>query len=66
MWLLTLQLLKNSIGTQEKLRLNFYSLSVSASEFLEYGRSTCILNLERNLYTVMFDLKSVRLSKPSW
>jgi hypothetical protein len=33
MWLLTLQLFKNSIDTQEKLRLNFHSLSV----LLEYG-----------------------------
>jgi hypothetical protein len=36
MRLLTLQLCKNSIDTQEKLRLNFHSLSVS--ELLEYGR----------------------------
>ena len=36
MWLLTLQLFKNSIDTQEKLRLNFHSLSVSV--LLEYGR----------------------------
>jgi hypothetical protein len=35
MWLLTLQLLKNRIDTQEKLRLNLHSLSVS--ELLEYG-----------------------------
>jgi hypothetical protein len=34
MWLLTLQLFKNSIDTQEKLRLNLHSLSVS--ELLEY------------------------------
>ena len=40
MWLLTLQLFKNSIDTQEKLRLNLHSLSVSMSmsELLEYGR----------------------------
>jgi hypothetical protein len=40
MWLLTLQLFKNSIDTQEKLRLNLHSLSVSVSvsELLEYGR----------------------------
>jgi hypothetical protein len=36
MWLLTLQLFKNSIDTQGKLRLNLHSLSVS--ELLEYGR----------------------------
>ena len=38
MWLLTLQLFKNSIDTQEKPRLNLHSLSVSVSELLEYGR----------------------------
>jgi hypothetical protein len=38
MGLLTLQLFKNSIDTQEKLRLNLHSLSVSVSELLEYGR----------------------------
>jgi hypothetical protein len=38
MWLLTLQLFKNSIDIQEKLRLNLHSLSVSVSELLEYGR----------------------------
>jgi hypothetical protein len=44
MWLFTLQLFKNSIDTQEKLRLNLHSLSVSVSvsvsvsELLEYGR----------------------------
>jgi hypothetical protein len=37
MWLLTLQLFKNSIDTQEKLRLNLHSLGVS--ELLEYGRT---------------------------
>jgi hypothetical protein len=37
-WLLTLQLFKNSIDTQDKLRLNLHSLSVS--ELLEYGRKT--------------------------
>jgi hypothetical protein len=36
--LLILQLFKNSINTQEKLRLNLHSLSVSVSELLEYGR----------------------------
>ena len=40
MWLLTLQLFKNSIDTQEKLRLNLHSLSVSVSELLEYGRKS--------------------------
>jgi hypothetical protein len=41
MWPLTLQLFKNSIDTQEKLRLNLHSLSVS--ELLEYGRNTRLL-----------------------
>jgi hypothetical protein len=42
MWLLTLQLFKNSIDTKQKLRLNLHSLSVSAgvSELLEYGRAS--------------------------
>jgi hypothetical protein len=39
---LALQLFKNSIDTQEKLRLNFHSLS--ESELLEYG-----LNLNEGL-----------------
>ena len=34
---LALQLFKNSINTQEKLRLNLHSLSASVSELLEYG-----------------------------
>jgi hypothetical protein len=38
MWLLTLQLFKNSIDTQGKLRLNLHSLSASVSELLEYMR----------------------------
>jgi hypothetical protein len=38
MWLLTLQLFKNSVDTQEKLWLNLHSLSVSVSELLEYRR----------------------------
>ena len=36
--LITLQLFKNSIDTQEKLRLNLYSLSVSVSKLSEYRR----------------------------
>jgi hypothetical protein len=35
---LALQLFKNSNDTQEKLRLNLHSLTVSVSELLEYGR----------------------------
>jgi hypothetical protein len=38
MWLLTLQLFKNNIDTQRKLRLNLHSLSVIL--LLEYGRKT--------------------------
>jgi hypothetical protein len=38
MQLLILQLFKNSTDTQEELRLNLHSLSVSVSELLEYGR----------------------------
>ena len=43
---LALQLFKNSIDTQEKLRLNLHSLSVS--ELLEYGYyfgSECLLQV---------------------
>ena len=47
--LLTLQLLKNSIDTQEKLRLNLHSLSVSVSELLEYGRKTLSANFHKTL-----------------
>jgi hypothetical protein len=46
MWLLALQLFKNSIDTQEKLRLNLHSLSVSVSELLEYGRKTLRVNVK--------------------
>jgi hypothetical protein len=38
---LALQLFKNSIDTQEKLRLNLHSLNVSAAVLLEYGRYAC-------------------------
>jgi hypothetical protein len=38
--ILALQLFKNSIGTQEKLKLKLHSLSVSVSELLEYGPKT--------------------------
>ena len=40
MWLLTLQLFKNSFDTQGKLSLNLHSLSVSVSELLEYRRKS--------------------------
>jgi hypothetical protein len=40
---LALQLFKNSIDTQEKLRLNLYSLSVS--KLLEYG-CKCLINIK--------------------
>jgi hypothetical protein len=38
MWLLTFQLFKNSTDTQENIRLNLHSLSVSVSELLKYRR----------------------------
>ena len=44
-----LQLFKNSINTQEKLRLNLHSLSVSVSELLEYGRYTFDKKRHKNL-----------------
>jgi hypothetical protein len=44
MRLLILQLFKNSIDTQGKLKMNLHSLSVSVSELLEYRRE-CILFL---------------------
>jgi hypothetical protein len=47
MWLLTLQLFKNSIDTQEKLRLNLHSLSVS--KLLEYRRMPLIMRPEQGL-----------------
>jgi hypothetical protein len=50
MKLLTLQLFKNSIDTQEKVRLNLHSLSVS--ELLEYGRSTLCSTVRRPLFDV--------------
>ena len=40
----SLQLFKNSIDTQEKLRLNLHSLSVSVSELSEYWRKPSIFN----------------------
>jgi hypothetical protein len=48
MWLLTFQLFKNIIDTQEKIRLNLHSLSVS--ELLEYG-CKCITICKRILQT---------------
>jgi hypothetical protein len=41
MLLLTLQLFKNSIDTQEKLIFNLHSLGVSVSEVLEYWLNNC-------------------------
>jgi hydrogenase-4 membrane subunit HyfE len=39
MWLLTLQLFKNSIDTREKLRLNLHALiECEYNKLLEYGR----------------------------
>jgi hypothetical protein len=47
MWLLILQLFKNSNDTQEKLILNLHSLSVS--ELLEYGRKHASLVIKRKV-----------------
>jgi hypothetical protein len=49
MWLLILQLFKNSNDTQEKLILNLHSLSVSVSELLEYGRKHASLVIKRKV-----------------
>jgi hypothetical protein len=43
---LALQLFKNSIDTQDKLRLNLHSLSVS--ELLEYGRYCIVYKMHKN------------------
>ena len=51
MWLLTLQLFKNSTDTQEKLRLNFHSLSVS--ELLQYGHRSSLFRLDFSLQSHM-------------
>jgi hypothetical protein len=61
MWLLTLQLFKNSIDTQEKLRLNLHSLSVSVSELLEYGRYSEDFRL-LTLFLRYFSLFAVQIS----
>ena len=50
MWLLTFQLFKNSIDTQQKLRLNLHSLS-GVSELLEYRRkSSSMIYFYKDLY----------------
>jgi hypothetical protein len=51
MWLFTLQLFKNSIDTQEKLRLNLHSLSVS--ELLEYGRRGLFAYITRSIHYLL-------------
>jgi hypothetical protein len=48
MWLLILQLFKNSIDTQEMPRLNLHSLSVSVSELVEHGRKSNLLVIHEN------------------
>jgi hypothetical protein len=57
MWLLALQLFKNSIGTQEKLRLNLQSLSVS--EHLEYSRKSLTITLHSNSHRLSSRLKGL-------
>ena len=57
MWLLTLQLFKNSIDTQEKLKLNLHSLSVSVSEILEYRRISHII-VSVKIYIAVQSLKN--------
>jgi hypothetical protein len=51
---LALQLFKNSIDTQEKLRLNLHSFNLSVSELLEYGRNksetSCLVELIQFIY----------------
>jgi hypothetical protein len=61
---LALQLFKNSINTQEKLRLNLHSLSVSVSELLEYGRYSQYLFLtflRINLQMCFENLQPIRM-----
>ena len=57
MWLLTFQLFKNSIDTQEKLRLNLHSLSVS--ELLEYGRNSFTKYKDNTMY-FLWEIESVK------
>ena len=57
-WLLTLQLFKNSIDTEGKLRSNLHSLSVS--ELLEYGRKSWHLISQREY--MVFYIYFVKLS----
>ena len=44
---LALHLFKNSINTQEKLRLNIHSSSVSVSKLLEYERNSPVLQKQQ-------------------
>jgi hypothetical protein len=55
-----LQLFENSTGTQEKLRLNLHSLSVS--ELLEYGRKPLVYFIDP-LDTICFVTKIVGISR---
>jgi hypothetical protein len=52
MWLLTLQLLKNSADTQEKLSLNLHLLNVSVSELLERRRILAPLILQIDQFII--------------
>ena len=60
--LITLQLFKNSIDTQEKLRLNLYSLSVSVSKLSEYRRYILVLDSQ---LVAMHDLMTTLISESS-
>jgi hypothetical protein len=55
MWLLTLQLFKNSIDTQGELRLNLHSLSVS--ELLEYRRKSIVYSYYFHTISIVWKLQ---------
>jgi hypothetical protein len=61
MWLLTLQLFKNSIDTQGKLKLNLHSLSVS--EILKYRRK-CVYQRHADVIPATFLVCSAPVNKP--
>jgi hypothetical protein len=64
MWLLTLQLFKNSIVslTQWKLKLNLNSLSVSVIELLEYRR-ICYIKCDATAYDIVIKERQYILFK---
>ena len=57
MWLLTLQLFKNSIDTEGKLKLNLHSLSVS--ELLEYKRACLAYDQNLSVQSQNKDIQKV-------